>query len=1656
MKLFRNFFVFLLLLFFTSLLFPLKTQTTDDQVLSILSDTYQKSGLLQFSNSQNISIVLDAKNIQGKVKLSIYKANPDTLLNFLVHDEDYYQINKKLNSDKLDFYKELEVEVFDKSKKKLNLPIDELGIYFLKAELADLEAQAFIVKSDFATLVKEGKNDLIFWSQDFNTKKSINTGTVKVYNLKDQINLISESDIDQEGIAHGSLTSKADLAVIEHEGKNTIVPINALYLNTGYFWSSFENNSVQKRFFVFTDRPIYKPGDTVFFKAIIRDDDDGRYSIPAGQVDAKAYIGWENPNYLHEKSYYLDQSGTVNGKFTVPETSKTGYYTLKISTPEDQKQQEQFRYYSSGNTVSFKVAPYRKPEYFLNIETDRQEVIRGDNLKIIVKGQYFSGKPLANSEIKYKVYAKEYSAYQGEYYYPPSNKNYYRTWGGKNIKEGTATLDSKGKVKINLPTNENDSSGHYQTFSLEVNYTDQSGNPAFVGKNFLIKDGEFSIYRQDNKYYSYQPKQKIDLPLVLKPNTDQVDLQKNIKVSVVRKWWKPIAQEDRKYPRWVEENENILETEKKSDLEGKFSLDLTPEDYGTYIFTVETEDDRGNTIKKSFRVWVSSHSYVSAGNQSNTILALNTNKKTYLPGDQVEISLQSFDGNGDVFLSFDRAYTYKYWVLDLNDQKATLKTLLEDQDMPNTFISARTFTNDSLASSYFQISVSPEKQRLDIQLKTDKEEYGPGDQVTVNLFVRDQKGNPTAANLALWTVDKAIFELADKNYSDIFQSFWKERYNNTQESNSFRGIYIGGGAEMGGCFLEGTKVLMSDNSLKNIEDIKPGEKVLTRAGTQDSSLVKATVLKTHQTKESSYLIINKNLKLTSNHLVNINKNWTPAANARLGDTLLTKDGQEMPITSIEWSRGQVSVHNLVVEKYHTYFAQNYWVHNDKGGGEREHFADAAYWNPTINIDQSGHSQVKFKLPDNLTTWVIAAIANTQDTKVNETFTEIKVSKDLVIRPILPNILRQKDKVTFSALIHNFTDQEGVFTASFKNQDLKISSPTDHTIEVSKNDFKQIDWQFTIPEDFKGETEYVFSVVDQSSEDKKDTVTGKIEVEELGFWQKESQFKIGSTEYRLLLPKKTDHEKSSVELEISSTIVGTLPSAMKYLINYPYGCNEQITSSMVPLLILKRNPKLSPELAKEKDIDAMIESGIKKLQKNQNSDGGWGWWHNSSKLFITAYVVEQLNEARSLGFPVNSALENAKSFLSKNWEKKTREEKIISAWGLSFYPDSDLPENLESIDPDSLPADLLALFAIVNQKYNPNDQGALNALLQKQKNTGESVYWEKGSETYFSSVDTSTSFAIKALLGSEKYQDTVTRAVRYLINVRNKNYWSHTFATTRTIKAISDYANKYKESSKDMQYTVLIDGKQFTSGSIKKTIDIPLEKLGSSSKITVNNSSSSNLYSTLTSSFWVKDDSLIQPLDQGIKISRHYINDKGEQYSFAPGDLVTVRLDIEIPSLSNNKQTTYALIEDHLPSGMVPVIGLLKNERYDKSNNHYYSVQNYQKDGVIIPIYYITDKKTSFEYKARIVVPGEFVVPPATASLMYQPETRGRTGFDQVKIDKESKIIFTKVVQNKIKEPLRTGLAVKFVFGSVLLIFLIKTKTKWKTLFQKIRKPKQTR
>src|ERR1041384_1886086 len=304
---------------------------------------------------------------------------------------------------------------------------------------------------------------------------------------------------------------------------------------------------------------------------------------------------------------------------------------------------------------------------------------------------------------------------------------------------------------------------------------------------------------------------------------------------------------------------------------------------------------------------------------------------------------------------------------------------------------------------------------------------------------------------------------------------------------------------------------------------------------------------------------------------------------------------------------------------------------------RKNFQDTAFWEANALTGKDGRATVKFRLPDNLTTWRATARGVTADTKVGVARQKVIARKDVIMRLETPRFLTEGDTVTLSGIVHNYLKQDKSTQISISVLGARLLGPAQQTVTIPKQGEHRFDWQ--VSAFATGEVRLLAKALTNTESD---AVELGLDVVPRGLHETKStrwttSDENSQQEFTIDLPPNTDSRSRQLHIEATPSISGTLLGALDYLTTYPYGCTEQTMSSFLPNIIVSQTLKefKTASIRNNNDLKTKVERGRNRLYSFQHEDGGWGWWKDDqSDPFMTAYVVDGLTLAKQAGFEID--------------------------------------------------------------------------------------------------------------------------------------------------------------------------------------------------------------------------------------------------------------------------------------------------------------------------------------------------------------------------------------------------------------------------------------
>lgn len=1533
-------------------------------------------GVIVLSAAESPVINISSYEINGMAQFSIYPVSKADLLNFLIYrrkpdaesyppNERVFQVDESTLSGKKTFEQQIRSSQPSNQTNSISLPIEGTGIWYFKGSVDGKTVESMVVRSNLGAIVHKGDNENVFWVQD-TTYQSVADVQVETYNTENVLSKLDTLVTNQDGLATNAVNGASDFALLTKGNDLTILPINLQ--NLGYRqraftrWSwSFSKRDPGLNTFLFTDRFLYKPGDTIYFKDIIRIDDDANYSIPSRTLTA-SFGNYQHP--IVEKNLIVSADGNIDGSFIIPKDIKAGFYSISISDGD-----------TAISGIDLQVANFRKPDSTISVKSDKLMYFPGEQMQLSFAGETFIGQPLAGATVRYKVYSSKASI-AGDYttiQYVQGLSSYRPDSAADST--GEATLDANGMATISIPVS--NATGYRQFWSIHAEYLDQSGNATNDAMQALVQPADFSLESGANNSQF----------LVGKPANYPVKVVKNKAEAQIA----GVAVQAALFMyndggNYTLEQENL---EGKSDANGTVQFLITPKQKRGYRLDLLSKDIHGNPSKAEFSLYATD---VLSQSQDQDLFTITTDKPSYEIGETAKISIKTLPTVKNVFVSVGRSYSREHRSLPVLDGLASFETLITEKYQPNVYVDVGSFSKDQWRNKQQKILVNLDDKKVKISITPSKSSYAPGEKASFAIQANDGKGRPIQTDLAFWAFDKSLLTMHGNYFEGIFERFWAERYYSIPTNYSYQGIVNQGAEGGGGCFTGDTLIAMADGSQKAISQVHTGDRIRTFSSLTTKAQTDAAVVGTHAVAVDGYLILNTSLHLTPEHKLLINGQWKTAAEAVVGDTLLTQAGESVPITSIEWIRSKTTVYNLSIEKFHTFFAGGIFVHNDKGGS-RSIFKDTAYWNPHVQTDASGKATVSFVLPDNLTTWVSAAVSANLTTQVGDGKAEFQVSKDIVTSPITPQFLRVGDNTVLSALVHNYTSASHEFSiaGSFAGKPL-TGSATQATI--GSKGVGQYFWPLTVPAT-PGEVIFGVAIKDSVTPSVGDSVVTKIPIYAYGSWMSSFAKLENSGVLPLGVSAGTEASKASGVLTLSALRFPGLQALLDDQMRASqYGSIEQATSTLIAASILKTQGSALGLVSTPEGLDRAVSIAVKNLKSRRE---GKIWQTDSAfSMSQTRVAIEGLAKAKEAGFAFDETiLTDAVSFV-RDYSTTRPVEVIDQQYIFSLFPLGQFDRkainftNVSNIDD-------IARGTIANARQGfTNSTVEANALLAAAKETPTQFSWYRNLNIWapIQNVSIPTVWGARAMLELKLDPALVAKSLEYLY----RNDVSDDQSSPHMALATLGYYARMGEANPQLTYQVFQGATVLKSGTLSAnapsaTIALSAAQLSSGEALRIESTGRGKLFSRLEKKEYFTDRNLTAE-DHNLVLERTYKMSKSSDAPLAPGDLVTVHF--HVTGLGQGE--TSVQIEDYVPAGLVAIDETLDNGNFDTNPDGDGSSQEITQEGMKLTFSAFNTNSHDFSYKTRVINAGEFYAPPATVRLLNDPSIWARSSATVLRVD----------------------------------------------------------
>ncbi len=551
--------------------------------------------------------------------------------------------------------------------------------------------------------------------------------------LKDGVRIVHA---DKDGLAAFDVPSgeKSEPVVVAStaDGSSMVLTVNA--------WN--DRSGDDDVGLVQTDRPIYRPGQTIELRAIVRRGSIGGYRIPTGVRSVTVTASDGTIVFSHDVR--IDAFGTVAASVRLPEKAAIGGYAIRV-----------------GPTLSTDVSilAYKKPEYEIAFAPDKPFVVGGDAATFTLTAKYFFGRPAAGLHLHYVARRQPHC-----WYFPgpfASSADYGRRgdcYARPVVAEGDFATDAQGMHRFSLPTKP--VTGEDE-LSIEADGRDASGRTVQVSGSLRVVPAAFYLAISSDEWFA-QAGKAAHLALSSRTYDEKPQPNANVTLAIVGSHW------DVKGSKYVEVSRETRSFSTGPD--GKLAFDWTPKAGGSYSFEATSKDDRGNVAHGYFYMWVlddGERSWFQPSDQPRVI----AQKDAFAPGERprVLITLPKPDRDVLVVEATDRFVSTR--VVHVAGMSASL-ALDAPADAAQFTVTVQMPNENGVSNAQTTIKLVPAPKALFVTVRPDKARYAPGERATFAIEARDLRGRGVRAELALGVVDEALYAVQAASPIDPMATFY--------------------------------------------------------------------------------------------------------------------------------------------------------------------------------------------------------------------------------------------------------------------------------------------------------------------------------------------------------------------------------------------------------------------------------------------------------------------------------------------------------------------------------------------------------------------------------------------------------------------------------------------------------------------------------------------------------------------------------------------------------------------------------------------------------------------------------------------------------------------------------------------------------------------
>lgn len=652
------------------------------------------------------------------------------------------------------------------------------GLYYLDLEMPQERGshRYLLVVSDIHLTFKLSPQEALVWAVESRNLTPLANAPIAI--LDESGAILAQGQTDSQGIFRKAIPAVEDpwknFYAVAYQPGHPQFGMAMLNWNSGVeSWSfgiPFQFSPPSLKLYLYTDRPIYRPGQTVYLRAVLRQAFNAQYTLPE-----VATLPLRVLDPLGRELAYLllplSEFGCASGEFTLSPDAPPGTYSIESPLAEYQ-------------SVFFGVAAYRKPQIELTLAAERDHLQAGENLTVRLSARYFFDAPAPNLPIRWALYWQEaseplegYSTGEAEKFWSSgftSDPMFAQMALLTNLlTEGEARTDADGFLELSIPT---EKTSRPRQYVLEVTATDESGLPVSGRTTVLAHPSPLIIGIRPQTQLG-KVNQPLEAEVLVTDWNGQPLGRKTLYAEFATLRW--VRDETRLdpfgMPLYLPQTERISSADLVTAENGLARLSFTPQKPGDYLLSVSGEGARSSVI-----LWVSGSGEFAFPELPNQRISLATDRENYAAGETARVFVPNpFSTPARALISLERGTTMSHEVRSIPVGGEEIEYRLSAEDVPNVYLSVTLLGKlengrPDFRQGYAKLRVSPSQQTLQVSATVQPQRAAPGEEVTLDIQVQDALGKAAQGEFSVAVVDKAIYALAEPNAPSILEAFYGE------------------------------------------------------------------------------------------------------------------------------------------------------------------------------------------------------------------------------------------------------------------------------------------------------------------------------------------------------------------------------------------------------------------------------------------------------------------------------------------------------------------------------------------------------------------------------------------------------------------------------------------------------------------------------------------------------------------------------------------------------------------------------------------------------------------------------------------------------------------------------------------------------------------